>query len=219
MTPNTTLTEQRPTMITYILIIILFRRKNLKTPKTNGVPLSQAKLFTMKCYRFSRRRKNYLFGLSDYKKSRRKSDYMINTGRSKMLDSGFFENEVWGALHKAWKGYVIAKNKDEYDKMLHYADIVQESQYDLRLKVSSFHNIGNSLRAAQIVQENKSNSDYNQSDDRSNQKQVSEEEIDHRYEQEKFTDEYSKDFRDDYNKADKFTNDNAYSEYFTDDHH
>ncbi len=37
------------------------------------------------------------------------SDCMINTDRSKMLDSGFFENQVWGALHKAWKGYVIAK--------------------------------------------------------------------------------------------------------------
>jgi hypothetical protein len=36
-----------------------------------------------------------------------------------------------GALHKAWKGYVIAKNKDEYDKMLHYADIIQECQDDL----------------------------------------------------------------------------------------
>ena len=42
-----------------------------------------------------------------------------------MLNSGFFENEVWGALHKAWKGYVIAKNKDKYDNMLSYADIIQ----------------------------------------------------------------------------------------------
>jgi hypothetical protein len=60
-----------------------------------------------------------------------------------------------GALHKAWKGYVIAKNKDEYDKTLHYADIIQECQDDLGLRVSSFHNIGksalafHSLRAAQ----------------------------------------------------------------------
>ncbi|MFL6348090.1 MAG: hypothetical protein ACJ71K_03780 [Nitrososphaeraceae archaeon] len=87
----------------------------------------------VKYYRFSRRRKNYLFGISDYKKSRRKSDCMINTDRSKMLDSGFFENQVWGALHKAWKGYVIAKNKDEYEKMERYARIIQESQYDLGL--------------------------------------------------------------------------------------
>ncbi|MFL6396818.1 MAG: hypothetical protein ACJ706_06645, partial [Nitrososphaeraceae archaeon] len=71
-----------------------------------------------------------------------KSDCMINTDRSKMLDSGFFENQVWGALHKAWKGYVIAKNKDEYDKMERYARIIQESQYDLGLEVSSFDNIG-----------------------------------------------------------------------------
>ena len=67
---------------------------------------------------------------------------MINTDRSKMLDSGFFENQVWGALHKAWKGYVIAKNKDEHDKMERYARIIQESQYDLGLEVSSFDNIG-----------------------------------------------------------------------------
>ena len=31
-----------------------------------------------------------------------------------------------GALHKAWKGYVIAKNKDEYDKMELYARRIQE---------------------------------------------------------------------------------------------
>jgi hypothetical protein len=80
---------------------------------------------------------------------------MINTGRSKMLESGFYENQIWGALHKAWKGYAIAKNKDEFDKMLHYADIIQECQYDLRRPVSSFHDIGKSalafysLRAAQ----------------------------------------------------------------------
>jgi hypothetical protein len=63
---------------------------------------------------------------------------MINTDRSKMLDSGFFENQVWGALHKAWKGYVIAKNKDEYEKMEHYACIIQELQHDLGLPISSF---------------------------------------------------------------------------------
>ena len=50
---------------------------------------------------------------------------MINTGRSKILRDIFFENQVWGALHKAWKGYVIAKNKDEYDKMEHYARIIR----------------------------------------------------------------------------------------------
>ena len=72
---------------------------------------------------------------------------MINTGRSKILDSFFFENQVWGALHKACKGYVIAKNKNEDDKMVDYADIIQECQDDLWLKVSSFNNIGKSALA------------------------------------------------------------------------
>jgi hypothetical protein len=81
---------------------------------------------------------------------------MINTDRSKMLESGFFENQVWGALGKAWRGYKIAKNKDEFDKMLHYADIIQECQDDLGLQVSSFPDIGKSAlgfyssRAAQL---------------------------------------------------------------------
>jgi hypothetical protein len=113
-----------------------------------------------------------------------------------MLDSGFFENKVWGALCKAWKGYVIAKNKDEYDKMLHYARIIQECQHDLGLKVSSFPNIGMSdlSSSQQIAQEN-------------NNQAISDEEYqtDRQYEKERFTDTYSEDFRDDYNKADRFT--------------
>jgi hypothetical protein len=64
-------------------------QKNLKTPKTKWSTNTQAKLCTMKYHRFSRRRK--------------KSDYMINTARSKMLASGFFENQVWGAYIKFGK--------------------------------------------------------------------------------------------------------------------
>ena len=66
-----------------------------------------------------------MFAVHTYLKSKKKQTYMVNTDRSKMLDSGFFENQVWGALHKAWKGYVIAKNKDEYEKMVHYARIIR----------------------------------------------------------------------------------------------
>jgi hypothetical protein len=86
--------------------------------------------------------------------------------------------------------YVIAKNKEEDDKMLHYADIIQECQDDLGLDISSFPDIGksalafHSLRAAQIVQTNKSNNEYNH-----NQEQVSEEDYptDSQYEQERYS--------------------------------
>jgi len=107
----------------FILLIILFVQINLKTPKTKWSTNTQAKLSTMKYYRFSRKRNDYF----RYFRSKKKSDYMISTYRSRVLDSGSFDNQVWGALIKAWKGYVIAKNKDEYEKMLRYARIIQEN--------------------------------------------------------------------------------------------
>ena len=135
---------------------------------------------------------------------------MINTDRSKMLDSGFYENVVWGALHKAWKGYVIAKNKGEDDKMKLYARRIQELQHDLGLEVSSFPNIGMSATSFfwQLAQE----------ENNSQKQQVAAEEQnylgDSQHEREKFTDTYSENFEDDENKDDRFTDD--YHENFTD---
>jgi hypothetical protein len=55
-----------------------------------------------------------------------------------MLDSFHFENQTWGALHKAWKGYVVAKNKEEPDRMKYYAIVIQKLESELEIKVSSF---------------------------------------------------------------------------------
>jgi hypothetical protein len=67
---------------------------------------------------------------------------MTNTNRSKLLDSFFYDSQTWGALHKAWKGYVIAKNKHEYDRMEYYASVIQKLQIQLGLRVSLFPDIG-----------------------------------------------------------------------------
>ena len=144
-----------------------------------------------------------------YLKSWKKQNYMVSTGRSKMLDSGFFENQVWGGLHKAWKGYVIAKNKDEYEKMEHYARIIQESQHDLGLEVSSFDNIGRSAASFQSEIAHKEDNGIGQVEQEDSYQTD-------RYEQERFTDDnaYSEYFEDDENKADRFTDD--YRENFTD---
>ena len=84
---------------------------------------------------------------------------------------------------------MIAKNKDEYDNMDRYARIIQESQHDLGLEVSSFDNIGRSAASFywqlaeeenNIQEKEASNEDY-QTD---------------RYEQERFTDDYREDFTD-----------------------
>ena len=139
-----------------------------------------------------------MFALHTYLKSKKKQTYVVNTYRSKMLESGFFENQVWGALHKAWKGYVIAKNKDEYEKMELYAQRVQELQHDLGLPTSSFHNIGKS--ATSFLWE------LAQKDADNQEQEVSCEEYQtDRYEQERFTDTYNEDFRDDYDNVDRFT--------------
>jgi hypothetical protein len=87
----------------------------------------------MKYHKFNRRGRYDLFVLHTYIKSKKKQTYMVNTKRSKLLHSFYFENQAWGAL---------AKNKDEYDKMELYARRIQELQHDLGLEVSSFNDIG-----------------------------------------------------------------------------
>jgi hypothetical protein len=163
----------------------------------------------MKYYRFNRSGRYDIFGLN-YFKSQKKTKYMLNTDRSKKLDSFFLENQAWGALHKCWKGYTIAKNKGEDEKMELYAHRIQELQHDLGLVVSSFPNIGISATSFfwQLAQED---------NDSQEQQVVAEEQNylgDSQYERERFTDTYSEDFEDDENKADRFTDE--YRENFTD---
>ncbi|MFL6338200.1 MAG: hypothetical protein ACJ718_03680, partial [Nitrososphaeraceae archaeon] len=82
---------------------------------------------------------------------------------------------------------MIAKNKDEYDKMELYAHRIQECQHDLGLEVSSFDNIGMSDTSFlwQLVQKDNNNQEQEVSD---------EEYQTDRYERERFTDTYSEDF-------------------------
>jgi hypothetical protein len=152
-----------------------------------------------------------MFALRTYHKSRKKQNYMVNTGRSKLLDSFFFENQIY----RAWKGYVIAKNKDEYEKMVHYARVIQENQYDLGLEVSSFPNIGMSATSFlwELVQKD---NDSQQRQEVAEEEEEEEENYldDAHYERERFTDTYSEYFEDDENKAERFTDD--YREDFTD---
>jgi hypothetical protein len=44
----------------------------------------------------------------------------------RLLPSGYFESQTWGALHKCWIGFVIAKEKMEWDKIEIYAKRIQK---------------------------------------------------------------------------------------------
>jgi hypothetical protein len=59
-----------------------------------------------------------------------------------LLDSGHHDTETWGALKKAWKGYVIAKNRNEYDNLIKYASRIQKLQKELGVDVSDFPQLG-----------------------------------------------------------------------------
>jgi hypothetical protein len=55
-----------------------------------------------------------------------------------MLPSGYYENQAWGALHKAWVGCNLAISKWEFDNQIKYAKIIRKLQRDLGLELSDF---------------------------------------------------------------------------------
>jgi hypothetical protein len=71
-------------------------------------------------------------------KSWKKLGYLASRNKLRLLDSFNFESQTWGALHKAWLGYIIGKNKFELDKMEYYASVIQKLQKELGLQISSF---------------------------------------------------------------------------------
>ncbi len=64
--------------------------------------------------------------------------YKYGRRYSRMLSSGYYENQAWGAIHKAWVGYWIARAKGEYYKEIKYAKIIQKLQKELDLPIDEF---------------------------------------------------------------------------------
>lgn len=66
--------------------------------------------------------------------------YKISDGlsSSSVLDSGFTVDETFNGLKKAWRGYTIAKNRGEKDRLVYYASVVQKLQKELGLGLASF---------------------------------------------------------------------------------
>src|SRR5215208_1625270 len=48
----------------------------------------------------------------------------------------------WGALRRAWVGFVIAKSQDDYEKMRKYAVVIRKFQKRLNIAISDFPEIG-----------------------------------------------------------------------------
>jgi hypothetical protein len=48
----------------------------------------------------------------------------------------------WGALHRAWVGYTIAKSQDDYEKMRKYALVIRKFERRLNIAINDFPEIG-----------------------------------------------------------------------------
>jgi hypothetical protein len=62
--------------------------------------------------------------------------------RDRILPSGFSESQTWGALHKCWIGFVIAKEKMEWEKIDLYAKRIQKLERELGIEVTDFSGWG-----------------------------------------------------------------------------
>jgi hypothetical protein len=73
-------------------------------------------------------------------KNLEKLKYKTGTGRisGKMLDSGFYEDQTHGTLHKAWVAYVISCKKDDLEKKQYYEAVIQKLQHELGIAITSF---------------------------------------------------------------------------------
>ena len=60
----------------------------------------------------------------------------------RILPSGFFESQIWGALNKCWIGFAIAKDKLEMDKIEVYARRINKWQRDLGIEETDFSDWG-----------------------------------------------------------------------------
>jgi hypothetical protein len=48
----------------------------------------------------------------------------------------------WGALDRAWVGYVIAKSQEDYEKMRKYAIVIRKFERRLNIAINDFPEIG-----------------------------------------------------------------------------
>src|SRR4249919_3075380 len=73
-----------------------------------------------------------------YRNKKNNDDKFRGTGQSTVLKSGYTVNQTWKGLRKAWLGYTIANNKEEDDRLVYYAKVIQKLRKELDLPPASF---------------------------------------------------------------------------------
>jgi len=75
--------------------------------------------------------------------NQKKMEYKARTGRlrGRLLDSGFYEDQTYGGLIKAWLAYTISCKHDDWDRRKYYAAVIQRLEGELGLKKYDFPEI------------------------------------------------------------------------------
>lgn len=61
---------------------------------------------------------------------------------SYMLDNGYYSNQTWGALTKAWRGFYAARRLRITFDMIKYAKIIQRLEKELGVEIKDFPTLG-----------------------------------------------------------------------------
>jgi len=83
--------------------------------------------------------KNYVAmkkGTYDYSKI-----YRVFHKHGTLLESGWYDTQTWGALHKAWLGYVIAKIKMNMTNKYNMLSSFKNYKKNMISKCHAFHNL------------------------------------------------------------------------------
>src|SRR2546428_13536030 len=94
----------------------------------------------MRYYRRARKRNfgNELFYKRYY--NQKKLEYKARHGmlRGKLLYSGFYEDQTWGALQKSWLAYIISCKHDDWERRKYYAAVINKLEVELNIKKYNF---------------------------------------------------------------------------------
>ena len=93
--------------------------------------------------RYYRRARKGNFGNELFYKryyNQKKLEYKARHGmlRGKLLDSGFYEDQTWGALCKCWLAYIISFKHEDWERRKYYAAVIQKLEGEMGIKKYDF---------------------------------------------------------------------------------
>ena len=65
-------------------------------------------------------------------------EHHFDKDKFRVCDYGFTKAQGWGGLYRAWQGFIINREKDDYEKMHVYAQSIQNIEKDMKIDIAKF---------------------------------------------------------------------------------